>query len=88
VQVLCALGPNGQLKDAKDIEWFNDSDYDSPMLPLPPPATSNDKLTSFVFCHSGQVIKPMEKIHNAVNSASAKRAAPAAPVGQPVPKQI
>ncbi|KAG1747879.1 uncharacterized protein EDB91DRAFT_1263073 [Suillus paluster] len=75
----CALRPDGQLKDAKDIEWYNDPDDDSPMPPSPPPATSNGKITAFVSRHSGRAIKPMEKIRDAVNGAPAKRPAPATP---------
>ncbi|KAG1804214.1 hypothetical protein EV424DRAFT_1647508 [Suillus variegatus] len=88
VQMSCALRPDGQLKDAKDIKWYNDPDDDSPMLPSPPPATSNGKITAFVSRRSGRAIKPTEKIRDAVNSAPAKRPAPAAPEGQPAPKRI
>ncbi|KAG0692010.1 hypothetical protein DFH29DRAFT_1009607 [Suillus ampliporus] len=49
------------------------------MLPAPPPPTSNGKLTAFVSRRSGQAIKPMEKICEAVNSAPAKQPAPATP---------
>lgn len=84
----CALRPDGQLKDAKDIKWYNDPDDDSPMLPSPPPATSNGKITAFVSRRSGRAIKPTEKIRDAVNSAPAKRPAPAAPEGRPAPKRI
>ncbi|KAG2335338.1 hypothetical protein BDR05DRAFT_954149, partial [Suillus weaverae] len=69
VQMSCTLRPDGQLKDAKDIEWYNDPDDDSPILPSPPPATSNGKITTFVSRRSGRAIKPTEKIHEAVNSA-------------------
>ncbi|KAG2341707.1 hypothetical protein BDR05DRAFT_834915, partial [Suillus weaverae] len=84
----CALRPDGQLKDAKDIEWYNDPDDDSPMPPSPPPATSNGKITAFVSRRSGRPIKPTEKICDAVNSAPAKRPAPAAFEGWPAPKRI
>ncbi|KAG1773429.1 hypothetical protein EDD22DRAFT_946865 [Suillus occidentalis] len=53
--MLCALRPDGQLKDAKDIEWYNDPDGNSPMPPLPPPATSNGKITAFVSRRSGGI---------------------------------
>ncbi|KAG1763019.1 hypothetical protein EDD22DRAFT_952610 [Suillus occidentalis] len=86
--MLCTLRPDSQLKDAKDIKWYNDPDNDSPMPPLPPPATSNGKITAFVSHHSGRPIKLTEKIRDAVNSAPAKRPAPAAPEGQPAPKRI
>ncbi|KAG2134008.1 hypothetical protein BD769DRAFT_1386077 [Suillus cothurnatus] len=82
----CTLRPDGQLKDANDIEWYNDPDDNSPMPPLPPPATSNGKITAFVSCRSGEAIKPTEKICDTVNSAPAKQPAPAAPEGQPAPK--
>ncbi|KAG1808756.1 hypothetical protein EV424DRAFT_1350246 [Suillus variegatus] len=88
VEMLCALRPDGQLKDAKDIEWYNDRDDDSPMLPSPPPATSNGKITAFVSRRSGRAIKLTEKIRETVNSAPAKRPAPAAPEGRPAPKRI
>jgi hypothetical protein len=32
----CAIGSDGQLKDASEIEWFNDVDDDTAMLPPPP----------------------------------------------------
>jgi hypothetical protein len=32
----CAIGSDGQLKDASEIEWFNDIDDDTAILPPPP----------------------------------------------------
>jgi hypothetical protein len=32
----CAIGSDGQLKDTSEIEWFNDIDDDTAMLPPPP----------------------------------------------------
>ncbi|KAG2073711.1 hypothetical protein BDR04DRAFT_1151843 [Suillus decipiens] len=69
MKMSCALGPDGQLKDASDIEWYNNGDDNPPMLPAPPPPTSNGKLTAFMLHHSGQAIKPTEKICEAVNRA-------------------
>ncbi|KAG1748410.1 uncharacterized protein EDB91DRAFT_1079374 [Suillus paluster] len=82
VRMLCALGSDGQLKDASAIDWYNDPDDDSPMLAPPPPPASNGKLTAFVSHHSGRAVKPTEKIHEAINTA------PAAPQGQPAPKRV
>jgi hypothetical protein len=86
----CALGSDGQLKDASAIDWYNDPDDDSPMLPPPPPPPppSNGTLTAFLFRRSGRAVKPTEKIREAVNTAPAKRSAPAAPQGQPAPKRV
>lgn len=87
----CALGSDGQLKDASAIDWYNDPDDDSPMLPSPPPPASNGKLTAFVSRRSGRAVKPTEKIREAaeaVNTAPAKRSAPAAPQAQPAPKRV
>ncbi|KAG2036563.1 hypothetical protein BDR03DRAFT_1011523 [Suillus americanus] len=78
-QMSCALGSDGQLKDASAIDWYNDLDDETPMLPPPPPPASNGKLTAFV-SRSGRVIKPSEKICNSGNMA------PAPPQGQPAPK--
>ena len=38
----CALDPDGSLKDARDIQWYNDPDDDQPLPPAPlgPPAVS------------------------------------------------
>jgi hypothetical protein len=33
----CAIGPDGQLLDASEIEWVNDPDD---LIPIPPPATA------------------------------------------------
>ncbi|KAG1824516.1 uncharacterized protein BJ212DRAFT_1475821 [Suillus subaureus] len=84
----CALGSDGKLKDASAIDWYNDPDDDTPMVPAPPPSTSNGKLTSFMSCHSGRAVKLMEKIHEAVNTAPVKRSAPAPPQDQPAPKRV
>lgn len=86
----CALGSNGQLKDASAIDWYNDPDDDTPMLAPPPPPASNGKLTAFV-SRSGRAVKPTEKIRNAGNTApakAAKRVAPVPPQGQPAPKRV
>jgi hypothetical protein len=32
----CTISSDGQLKDASEIEWFNDVDDDTAMLPPPP----------------------------------------------------
>jgi len=32
----CAIGSDGQLKDASEIKWFNDIENDTAMLPPPP----------------------------------------------------
>jgi hypothetical protein len=32
----CTIGSDGQLKDTSEIEWFNDIDNDTAMLPPPP----------------------------------------------------
>jgi hypothetical protein len=71
-QMSCALGSDGQLKDASAIDWYNDPDDDTPMLPPPPPPASNGKLTTFVSCCSGQAIKLTEKICDAANAGPAK----------------
>jgi hypothetical protein len=84
----CALGSDGQLKDASAIDWYNDPDDDSPMLPPPPPPVYNGKLTAFVSRRSGRAVKPTEKIREAVNTAPAKRSAPAVPQSQPAPKRV
>ncbi|KAG1787676.1 uncharacterized protein HD556DRAFT_1312569 [Suillus plorans] len=86
----CALGSNGQLKDASAIDWYNDPDDDTPMLAPPPPPASNGKLTAFV-SRSGRAVKPTEKIRNAGNTApakAAKRVPPVPPQGQPAPKRV
>ncbi|KAG1854401.1 hypothetical protein C8R48DRAFT_675632 [Suillus tomentosus] len=86
-QMSCALGSDGQLKDASAIDWYNDPDDDTPMLPPPPPPASNGKLTAFV-SRSGRAVKPTEKIRDAGNTTPAKRVAPAPPQGQPAPKRV
>ncbi|KAG2035460.1 hypothetical protein BDR03DRAFT_1012478 [Suillus americanus] len=48
----CALGSNGQLKDASAIDWYNDPDDETPMPALPPPPAFNGTLTDFVSCCS------------------------------------
>ncbi|KAG1827660.1 hypothetical protein EV424DRAFT_1345339 [Suillus variegatus] len=38
----CALGPDGKLKDASAIDWYNDPDDDTPFpAPPPPPASAS-----------------------------------------------
>jgi hypothetical protein len=59
----CAIGSDGQLKDASEIEWFNDVDDDSAMLP-PPPAlkasSSAGTLNAFVqLRNSGKTPTPI-----------------------------
>ncbi|KAG1878449.1 hypothetical protein C8R48DRAFT_768007 [Suillus tomentosus] len=49
----CALGSDGKLKDASTIDWYNDPDDESPMVPAPPPSTSHGKLNAFVSRCSG-----------------------------------
>ncbi|KAG1823669.1 uncharacterized protein BJ212DRAFT_1296245 [Suillus subaureus] len=46
-RMLCALGSDSKLKDASAIDWYNDPDDDTPMVPTPLPSASNGKLTSF-----------------------------------------
>ncbi|KAG2124297.1 hypothetical protein BD769DRAFT_1388841 [Suillus cothurnatus] len=58
------------VQDASAINWYNDPNDDTPMLPLPPPPTSNGKLTTFMSHRSGQAIKPTEKIHDAANTGT------------------
>ncbi|KAG1814441.1 uncharacterized protein BJ212DRAFT_1482172 [Suillus subaureus] len=67
-----ACRTDGLLKDASEIEWYNDAEDDSLMVPPPAPA-NNGTLNSFV-CHSGHAIKPTEKICETLvaSSTSAK----------------
>ncbi|KAG1885317.1 uncharacterized protein F5891DRAFT_1202016 [Suillus fuscotomentosus] len=51
---------DGSLKDASEIDWYNDADDDTPMLPPPPPPAHNGTLSSFIR-HSGRAVKPTEK---------------------------
>ncbi|KAG2062516.1 hypothetical protein BDR04DRAFT_1165080 [Suillus decipiens] len=78
--MVCALGSDGKLKDASAIDWYNDLDDDTPFPAPPPPPAS-----AFVSCCSGQTHKPTEKIHEAANTAPAKRLAPVPPSNTPVP---
>ncbi|KAG2116642.1 uncharacterized protein F5147DRAFT_758226 [Suillus discolor] len=86
-----ACHPDGSLKDASEMEWYNDIDDDSPMLPLAPaptPApTHNGNLNSFIRC-LGRAIKPMEKIRETANNVPAKRSALGPPPQRaPAPKR-
>jgi hypothetical protein len=77
---------DGSLKDASEIQWYNDVEDDTPMVP-PPAPTNNGTLNSFIH-HSGRAIKPTEKIRETLvaSSTSAKRSAPEPPQGVPAPK--
>jgi len=83
----CALRSDGQLKDATEIDWYNDPDDDSPMAP--PPPISDSTLNTFLR-RSGRVTKPTEKIRGADDAATipAKRLPPAAPQNPPPPKRV
>lgn len=82
-----ACRADGSLKDASEIQWYNDAEDDIPMVP-PPAATNNGTLNSFVHC-SGCTVKPTEKIRKTLvaSSTSAKRSALEPPQGVPAPKQ-
>ena len=77
---------DGSLKDASEIDWYNDADDDSPMLPPPPPPAHNGTLSSFIR-HSGRAVKPTEKIRETATSIPAKRSAPGPPRGALAPKR-
>lgn len=80
-----ARRPDGSLKNAEEMEWINDPDDDTPILP-PPPAP-NGTLNSFIH-RSGRASKPTEKIREAVDSVPAKRRALAVPPQDaPAPKR-
>src|ERR1700678_2496224 len=36
----CAVGPEGNLKDASDIQWYHDKDDDAPIATAPPSPAS------------------------------------------------
>lgn len=86
----CAVHPDGTLKDASEIEWFNDPDD---VLPIHPPApvlpVADGTLNAFVrkdsSTRSGRVIRPTEKIR--ASNIPAKRP-PLAPLNDPAPKRI
>ena len=75
----CALRPDGQLKDASEIDWYNDADDNSPMIP--PPPSSNGTLNGFIR-RSNRATKPTEKIRYANNTTTipAKQSRPVAPL--------
>ncbi|KAG1816282.1 hypothetical protein EV424DRAFT_1348248 [Suillus variegatus] len=81
-----ARRPDGTLKNAEEMEWINDPDDDTAVLPPPPASNSNGTLNSFIR-HSGHAIKPTEKIREAVDSVPAKWRAPVPPQDVPVRKQ-
>ncbi|KAG1830312.1 hypothetical protein EV424DRAFT_1535017 [Suillus variegatus] len=56
-----ARHPDSTLKNAEEMEWINDPDDDTAVLPPPPASNSNGTLNSFI-CRSGCAIKPTEKI--------------------------
>ncbi|KAG2031380.1 hypothetical protein BDR03DRAFT_986441 [Suillus americanus] len=60
-QMLCALGSDGQLNDASAIDWYNDPDDETPMLPPPLPPASNGKLTAFDFSDDEEETKDNDK---------------------------
>ncbi|KAG0692109.1 hypothetical protein DFH29DRAFT_883076, partial [Suillus ampliporus] len=82
-----ACRTDSSLKDASEIEWYNDAKDDSPIAP--PPPTYNGTLNSFIH-RSGRAVKPTEKIHEtlAASTTSAKRSAPEPPQGVPAPKRV
>ncbi|KAG2337218.1 hypothetical protein BDR05DRAFT_800549 [Suillus weaverae] len=82
-----ACRADGLLKDASEIQWYNDAEDDTPMVPPPAPA-NNGTLNSFVH-RSGRAVKPIEKICETLvaSSTSAKRSAPEPPQGVPAPKR-
>lgn len=83
VRMVCALGPDGKLKDASAIDWYNDPDDDTPFpAPPPPPASAS------VSCRSGWALKPTEKICEAANTAPAKKLAPAPPPNNAVLDEV
>ena len=89
----CAVRSDGTLKDASEIEWFNDPDD---ALPIQPPAqgsrpVASGTLDAFVqkdlSTRSGRVIRPTEKIRATNTNIPAKRPPPA-PLNEPTPKRI
>ncbi|KAG2758106.1 hypothetical protein P692DRAFT_20867009 [Suillus brevipes Sb2] len=40
---------DGSLKDTSEIQWYNDAEDDTPMVPPPAPA-NNGTLNSFIHC--------------------------------------
>ncbi|KAG2144380.1 uncharacterized protein EDB93DRAFT_1104946 [Suillus bovinus] len=79
---------DGSLKDASEIEWYNDAEDDSPMVP-PSAPTHNGTLNMFIR-RSGRAVKPTEKIHETLtaSSTSAKRSALEPPQDVPAPKRV
>ncbi|KAG2102329.1 hypothetical protein BD769DRAFT_1367557 [Suillus cothurnatus] len=83
-----ACHADGSLKDASEIEWYNDAKDNSPMVP-PPALTHNGTLNMFIHC-SCQAVKPTEKIRETLtaSSTSAKRSALEPPQDVPATKQV
>jgi hypothetical protein len=79
---------DSSLKDASEIQWYNDAEDNTPMVPPPAPA-NNGTLNSFVCC-SSHAVKPTEKICETLvaSSTSAKQSAPEPPQGVPAPKRV
>ena len=77
----CALGIDGQLKDASDIAWFHDPDDDEPLQPDPvqQPETSGPGAR-----RSARTRKPTEKVLASGTrkpTAKAKRSAKLSDIG-------
>ena len=51
----CAVGPEGNLKDASEIQWYHDKDDDAPIATAPPSPASNGVAVPSFFSKNGPV---------------------------------